>query len=213
MLTPAAKREAVARLKALLVVSGRRACRVIAADRTVIRYQSCRGDDEVLREKLRVLAHQRRRFSYRRLHILLRRYGLAINRKKTQRLYGEERLTVRRREGRRRAGGARAPTPVAALPNQRWSLDFVHDQLASGRRLRVLNVADDVMRERLAAVPDTSISGKRVVRELTDLIAMRGEPCMIVSDNRKRKLGYVGGQIGMLIRPLQMQMLRIDRQI
>ena len=132
MVTPAAKREAVAHLQALLDVSERRACKVIAADRTVIRYQSCRGDDAVLREKLRALAHQRRRFGYRRLHMLLRREGIAINRKKTQRLYREEGLTVRRRKGRKRAVGARAPAPVIALPNQRWSLDFLHDQLASG---------------------------------------------------------------------------------
>lgn len=183
MVTPAAKREAVAHLQALLDVSERRACRVIAADRTVIRYQSRREDDEPLRAKLRELAHQRRRFGYRRLHILLRREGLTINRKKTQRLYREEGLTVRRRKGRKRAVGTRAPAPVPALPNQRWSLDFVHDQMATGRRFRVLNVVDDVTRECLAAVPDTSISGKRVVRELTELIAVRGKPGMIVSDN------------------------------
>ena len=136
-----------------------------------------------MREKLRDLAHQRRRFGYRRLHILLRRDGITINRKKTQRLYREEGLTVRRRKGRKRAVGARAPAPVPALPNQRWSLDFVHDQMATGRRFRILNVVDDVTRECLAAVPDTSISGKRVVRELTYLIARRGKPGMIVSDN------------------------------
>ena len=183
MVTPAAKREAVAHLQALLDVSERRACRVIAADRSVIRYTSCGDDDTCLREKLRDLAHQRRRFGYRRLHILLRREGLTINRKKTQRLYREEGLTVRRRKGRKRAVGARAPAPVAALPNQRWSLDFVHDQMATGRRFRVLNIVDDVTRECLAAVPDTSISGKRVARELTELIAMRGKPGTIVSDN------------------------------
>ncbi|WP_420874046.1 IS3 family transposase [Novosphingobium olei] len=182
MVTPAAKREAVAHLQALLDVSERRACRVIDADRTVIRYQS-RRDDGALREKLRELAHQRRRFGYRRLHILLRREGLTINRKKTQRLYREEGLTVRRRKGRKRAVGARVPAPVSALPNQRWSLDFVHDQMITGRRSRVLNVVDDVTRECLAAVPDTSISGKRVVRELAELIAVRGKPGMIVSDN------------------------------
>jgi putative transposase len=183
MVTPAAKREAVAHLQALLDVSERRACRVIAVDRTVVRYQSRRPSDEGLREKLRDLAHQRRRFGYRRLHILLRREGIAINRKKTQRLYREEGLTVRRRKGRKRAVGTRAPAPVAALPNQRWSLDFVHDQLVTGRRFRVLNVVDDVTRECLAAVPDTSISGKRVVRELARLIAVHGKPGMIVSDN------------------------------
>lgn len=183
MVTPAARREAVAHLQALLDVSERRACRVIGADRTVIRYRSRRDSDEALRERLRELAHQRRRFGYRRLHVLLRREGLTINRKKTQRLYREEGLTVRRRKGRKRAVGARAPLPVPALPNQRWSLDFVHDQMITGRRFRVLNVVDDVTRECLAAVPDTSISGKRVVRELTDLIARRGKPGTIVSDN------------------------------
>ena len=164
-------------------MSERRACRVIDADRKSVRYRSTRDDDAALREKLRELANQRRRFGYRRLHILLRREGVMINRKKTQRLYQEEGLAVRRRRSRKRAVGIRAPAPVLALPNQRWSLDFVHDQMASGRRFRVLNIVDDVTRECLRAVPDTSISGRRVVRELADLIAERGKPGMIVSDN------------------------------
>jgi len=177
MVAPAAKREAVAHLQATLGMSERRACSVIGADRKSMRYRSCRADDGDLRSRLRDLAQQRRRFGYRRLHILLRRDGITINRKKTQRLYREEGLTVRRRKGRKRAVGARAPAPVLALPN------FVHDQLATGRRFRVLNIVDDVTRECLRAVVDTSISGRRVVRELTDLIAERGTPKMIVSDN------------------------------
>jgi putative transposase len=108
-------------------MSERRACRVIDADRKSVRYRSVRDDDAALRGKLRELANQRRRFGYRRLHILLRREGVMINRKKTQRLYREEGLAVRRRGSRRRAVGTRAPAPVLALPNQRWSLDFVHD--------------------------------------------------------------------------------------
>ena len=153
------------------------------ADRKSVRYRSTRDDDAELWEKLRELANQRRRFGYRRLHILLRREGVMINRKKTQRLYQEEGLAVRRRGSRKRAVGTRARAPVLALPNQRWSLDFVHDQMASGRRFRVLNIVDDVTRECLRAVPDTSISGRRVVRELAGLIAERGKPGMIVSDN------------------------------
>ncbi len=156
---------------------------VIGADRTSMRYRSCRADDGDLRSRLWELAQQRRRFGYRRLHILLRRDGITINRKKTQRLYREEGLTVRRRKGRRRAAGSRAPAPMLAFSNQRWSLDFVHDQLVTGRRFRVLNIVDDVTRECLRAVVDTSISGRRVIRELTDLIAERGRPKMIVSDN------------------------------
>ena len=164
-------------------MSERRACRVVGADRKSMRYRSTRPDDADVRMRLRDLAQQRRRFGYRRLHILLRRDGVLINRKKTQRLYTEEGLTVRKRRSRRRAVGARAAPPVVALPNQRWSLDFVHDQMACGRRFRVLNIVDDVTRECLRAVPDTSISGRRVVRELADLIAERGNPGMIVSDN------------------------------
>ncbi|WP_242141263.1 IS3 family transposase, partial [Sphingomonas sp. TREG-RG-20F-R18-01] len=183
MVTPAAKREAVAHLQTALGMSERRACAVVGADRKSMRYRSCREDDGDLRSRLRELAQQRRRFGYRRLHILLRREGITINRKKTQRLYREEGLTVRRRKGRKRAVGARAPAPVLALPNQRWSLDFVHDQMATGRRFRILNIVDDVTRECLRAVLDTSISGRRVVRELADLIVERGAPKMIVSDN------------------------------
>ena len=148
VLTTAAIREAVAHLHACHGMSERRACRVIDADRKSMRYRSTRDDDTDLREKLRELANQRHRFGYRRLHILLRREDVMINRKKTQRLYKEEGLAV---------------APVLALPNQRWSIDFVHDQMASGRRFRVLNVVDDVTRECLAAVPDTSISCRRVV--------------------------------------------------
>ena len=140
-------REAVAHLQASLGMSERRACRVVGADRKSVRYRSTRPDDADLRERLRALAAERRRFGYRRLHILLRRDGVLVNRKKTQRLYTEEGLTVRKRRSRRRAVGARAAPPVLALPNQRWSLDFVHDQMASGRRFRVLNIVDDVTRE------------------------------------------------------------------
>ena len=163
MVTPAARREAVAYLRASLGVSERQACGMIGADRTSIRYRSWRGDDAALRGRLRELAHQRRRFGCRRLHILLLREGVRVNRKRTQRLYTEEGSTVRRRKSRRRAVGARAPLPVIARPNERWSLDFVHDQLVGGKRFRVLNVMDDVTRECLglrqgfARDPHTSV--------------------------------------------------------
>jgi len=90
---------------------------------------------------------------------------------------------VRKRKTRRKAVGTRTPILIEAKANARWSLDFVHDQFAFGRRFRILNIVDDVTRECLAAIPDTSISGKRVARELTALIEVRGKPRMIVSDN------------------------------
>ena len=183
MVTPAAKREAVAHLRGSLEVSERRACSIIAADRSSARYRARRPDDDALRSRLRELADQRRRFGYRRLHVLLRGQGRPPNRKKPQRLYGEEGLTVRRRKSRRRIAVARTPIPKPDGPNSRWSTDFVHDQLANGRRFRVLTIIDDVTKECLAAVPDTSLSGKRVAREMNALIARRGRPGAIVSDN------------------------------
>ena len=90
---------------------------------------------------------------------------------------------MRRRRARRRAVGSQVPIPVESKPNARWSVYFVHDQLACGWRFRVLNIVDDGTRECLAAIPDTSISGRRVTRELTVLIERPGKPGMIVSDH------------------------------
>ncbi len=132
---------------------------------------------------MRAIAHERRRFGYRRIHVLLRREGVAVNHKRLFRLYREERLSVRKRGGRKRAIGTRAPMVVPLLPNMRWSLDFVSDQLTDGRRFRVLTVVDDCTRECLALVADTSLSGLRVARELSQLITQRGKPKMIISDN------------------------------
>ena len=183
MVTPAVRRTAVAHLAETYEMSERRACRVIAADRSSVRYRRERPDDAPVRERLRALAAERRRFGYRRLHVLLRQEGLVTNRKRTERLYREEGLTVRKRRGRKRATGTRAPILTVAAPNARRSVDFVHDQLACGRRLRILNVVDDVTKECLAAIVDTSISGRRVARELAALVTRRGRPDLIVSDH------------------------------
>jgi len=181
--TPAAKREAVAHLRSAFDMSERRACRTIGCVRMTVRYHSRRSDDNELRQRLRALAQERRRFGYRRLHVLLRREGFTVNHKRLFRLYREERLMVRQRGGRKRALGTRAPMLTPQLPNERWSLDFVADQFIDGRRMRILVVVDDCSRECLALIPDTSISGIRVARELSRLVADRGKPKMIVSDN------------------------------
>jgi putative transposase len=183
MVGPAAKREAVAHLRAVMGLSERRACSIVAIDRTTVRYAPRRPADTELRERLRELANARRRFGYRRLFVLLRQEGERSGKNRIYRLYREEGLTVRKRRARRRAVGTRAPILIEPRPNARWSLDFVHDQFACGRRFRILNIVDDVTRECLAAIPDTSISGKRVARELTTLIRRRGKPGMIVSDH------------------------------
>ena len=182
-MTPVARRQAVAQAQATFELSERRACTILGFDRASMRYRSSRADDADLRERLRALAGERRRFGWRRLMILLARQGIRLNHKRLRRVYVEERLQVRRRGGRKRALGTRAPMTIPQGPNQRWSMDFVSDALADGRRFRVLAVVDDHTRECLALVADTSLSGARVVRELDAVIAARCRPLMMVSDN------------------------------
>lgn len=143
MVTPAAERKAVAHLVASHGMSERRACKAIGMCRMTMRYETVRPDDAALRERMKAIAHERRRFGYRRLHVLLKREGHAVNHKKLFRLYREEKLTVRRRGGRKRAIVTRAPMLIPLQPNERWSLDFVSDQLTDGRRFRILTIVDD----------------------------------------------------------------------
>ena len=183
MVTPAAEREAVAHLRTEHEMSERRACQLLMCCRMTVRYASVRAKDAVLRDRMKVIAHERRRFGYRRIHVLLKREGVSVNHKRLFRLYREEKLSVRKRGGRKRALGTRAPMLVPLMPNQRWSLDFVSDQFTDCRRFRVLTVVDDCTRECLGLIADTSLSGFRVARELHQIITQRGSPKMIVSDN------------------------------
>jgi putative transposase len=162
--------------------SQRHACRLVEVDPKTVRRAPVADAPEV-RQRLRDLAGERRRFGYRRLGVLLAREGMMMNHKKLYRLYCEEGLTVRRRRGRKRATGTRAPITLPQRPTQRWSLDFVADVLSWGRRFRALAIVDDFTREALALVVDTSIGGRRVVRALDALIARHGRPAMVVSDN------------------------------
>jgi putative transposase len=163
--------------------SQRRACGLVGLHPKTYRYASKRTGDEELRARLRELASQRRRFGYRRLGLMLERQGIKLSPKKLYRLYKEERLSVRKRGGRKRALGTRAPMVIPQDRNLRWSLDFVMDTLVSGRRFRILTLVDDFTRECLGLVVDTSLTAPRVVRELDRIVETRGCPRMIVSDN------------------------------
>jgi putative transposase len=149
----------------------------------MVRYRHWRPDDAALRARLKDLASERHRFGYRHLNQMLKREGTVVNLKKVRRLYAEERLQVIRLKGRKKASGTRAPLVISQAPNQRWSLDFVSDVFAIGRRFRVLAMIDNFSAECLCLVADTSISGLRVGRELNRVIAARKRPAMIVSDN------------------------------
>ena len=157
MVTPYAKREAVNYLKAAYGVSERRTCSAMAFDRSTVRYEPKRPDDAELRDQVKQIASERRRFGYRRIHVLLEREGIHLNLKKLRRIYSEEKLQVKRRGGRKRALGTRRPMEVRAAVNVRWSLDFVSDAFTDGRRFRILAVVDDFTRENLALIADTSL--------------------------------------------------------
>lgn len=152
-------------------------------DRSALRYERKRKSDDAERALLKELAGERRRFGYRRLREMARRKGIVMNLKKVYRLYRELGLTVRRRGGRKRAIGTRAPLEKASAPNAIWVLDFVSDALDSGRKFRVFNVEDQFTRRGLGVEVDTSLPGKRIVRVLDRLIAIWGKPALIVSDN------------------------------
>jgi putative transposase len=183
--TPAARRQAVAVAQQEHGLSRRRACRLVGISRSLVeRAPKCARDHERLRERLRALAGERRRFGYRRLHELLRREGFMANHKLVHRLYQEEKLAIRRRGRHKRGlGGMMAGSwcPVAA--NQRWSLDFTEDCLANGRRFRTANLKDDCTRECPAILVDFSLPGQRVVIMLEDGARDRGYPDMLVVDN------------------------------
>ena len=185
MVTPAAKREAVAHLRSAFEMSERRACRVTGCVRMTMRYRSRRLDDQALRERLRALAHERRRFGYRRLHVFLKREGYAVNHKRLFRLYPIG------KNGWRFAGVAAASgrwEPV--LPWWCRSLRMIAGPLilcpissSTGAACASWRWSTDCTRECLALVADTSISGLRVARELDRLLAARAKPTTIVSDN------------------------------
>jgi putative transposase len=170
--------------RAAVQISERRACGLMLVIRGTCRYTAViRQANDELRQKLRELAMARRRFGYRRLHALLRREGLAVNHKRVYRLYVQEQLWVRKRNRKRRIAVPRVPMLAPSGVNQIWSVDFVSDALASGRRFRTLNITDDYSREAPAIEVDTSLGGVRVTRVLDRLKVERGLPRQIRSDN------------------------------
>lgn len=175
---------AVSHVTASLGLSVRKACMLVDLSRTAYGYKSRRAEHEtVLRQRLRELATQRKRFGSPRLHIMLKREGLVINHKRTERIYREEGLALRKKRRRKGAAGARIIMASPEKPNQKWSMDFVTDSLVSGRRFRALAIVDDYSRECPAIEVDTSLGGRRVVGVLERLGELRGLPEVITVDN------------------------------
>lgn len=166
-----------------LGLSIRKACFLVELSRTAFGYQSRREDDTALRARLKELAGQRKRFGSPRLHIMLKREGMVVNHKRTERLYSEEGLALRRKRRRKGAAGVRMVIPAPERANQKWSMDFVTDSTITGRRFRSLTIVDDYSRECPAIEVDTSIGGRRVVSVLDRLAELRGLPEVITVDN------------------------------
>lgn len=183
MVSPQAKREAVSHVMATHELGVTKACGLIGISRSLYRYEAKRPDDQELQARLCELATQKRRYGYRRLHVLLRREGWEINHKRTYRVYHDAGLMVRKRKRKRIAGVERQAKAPALGPNESWSMDFVSDGLVDGRRLRCLNVVDDFTKECLAIEVDTSLPGRRVVNVLQRLTDFRGLPKSITVDN------------------------------
>jgi putative transposase len=182
--TPAARKPVVPYLRAEWQLTERRACGLLSVCRMTVRYESRRPDDAAIRARLRELAAERRRWGYRRLHVLLCREGMQVNHKRVYRIYREEGLSVRRRKRKRAVSAARTPVLRPERAGEVWGLDFVSDALAWGRKLRMLTVLDLYTREALAIEVDTSLGGVRVARVLDRIITERGQaPEAIVMDN------------------------------
>ena len=176
------RRAAVTHVRSYAAISERRACAVVRAARSTVRYESKRPPRIEERERLKTLAAEKPRWGYRLLHVLLRREDFRINHKLTYRLYCEERLGIRRRK-RRRASAPRHPKQLASRANERWSMDFVRDSFADGRAFRALTLVDDFSRECPAIEVDTSLPAERVIEVLERVGSERGFPEAIVVDN------------------------------
>lgn len=182
VVTPAAKKPVVQHLIEGFSLSERVACQLAGLSRTAYRYQSRTKPDNGRRQRLKALATQYPRYGYLMLHGLLRGEGWVKNRKRTYRLYTEEGLQVRTKK-RKKLTRPRQPMEVPTAPNQRWSMDFVSDQLSNGRRFRVLNVVDDYSREMVGQLVSVAISGRQVARFLDQLMEERGKPKKVTCDN------------------------------
>jgi len=191
VVSPQARREAVGILTAERAIGVTRACGLVGISRSMYGYKSCRSPALELRSRIAELAAMKRRYGYRRIHVLLRREGWSVNHKRTYRLYREQGLMVRKRKRKRIGLAERLVLPAAQAPDQSWSMDYVADGLIDGRKLRALTIVDDFTRECLAIEVDTSLPGSRVVAVLERLRDLRGLPASITVDHGPEFEGQV----------------------
>ena len=180
---PVQRKAAVQAVHEQLGAKPRPICRWLKINHKLLTYRSRRRSDEPIRERLIALSQQHHRYGLPRMLVLLRRDGIIDNHKRVGRIYRAANLQVRKRIRRKLALGRGPVQEPATVPNARWSLDFVHDRLRTGRRFRVLAVGDDCTRENLALEADFGFSGERMTRVLDAIAELRGYPEVIVMDN------------------------------
>ncbi|MBI3291641.1 MAG: IS3 family transposase [Elusimicrobia bacterium] len=185
LVRPKARRAAAQHVVEVLGLPQRRACRLTSLCRATWQYEPKpeSPEDLALKTRIRELAAQRRRFGSPRIWRLLDREGWGANHKRVERIYAEERLSLRLKRRRKQAAAVRVPLPVPTGPNQVWSMDFVFDWLVRGRRIKMLTIVDDFTRECLAIETAFGLGGARVVQVLSRLFETRGPVVGIRSDN------------------------------
>ena len=166
-----------------LGLSARRSCQLIGLSRNTLRYEAQPDKDKGLRDRLKELAGLRRRSGCQMFHAIAKREGLVVNHKRTERIYKEEGLSLTIRRRRKRAACARVEIPRAKKRNELWALDFMHDSMGQGRKLRILPVLDTYTKECHRIEVDRSIGGKRVTEVLSEVSSVEGLPENIVIDN------------------------------
>lgn len=162
---------------------------MIGIQRSTLHYSAKGRNDRPLRQRLLELAQKRRRWGCPQLHRVLRREGLVKNHKRTERIYRQENLSLRRKRRKKTTSELRIPVPDAQGPNQQWAMDFMSDALFNGRKIRLLTLIDEYSRESLAIEVDTSINGVRVTNVLNRVAMLRGLPGMIKVDNGPEFIG------------------------
>lgn len=164
-------------------IARRHACQLVRLNRSSYYYQSQARDQSALTIRLKDLASARVRYGYRRLHVLLQREGWRINHKRVYRLYRQQGLSLRLKKPKKRVSAIRVPLPAVTAPNACWSMDFMSDRLADGRRFRVLTLVDNFSRVSPALEAGFSLSGKHVVAVLERLAASGEKPGVLHVDN------------------------------
>jgi putative transposase len=184
MVAPMRRRFAYPFLRAAFKISQRRACELLQVNRKTLNRKSVKTDVPALRARIKDIAATRVRYGYPRIHILLRREGWIVNRKRVYRIYREEGLSMRLKPPRRRKSAAvRSTRPIADVVNHTWSMDFMADNLADGRKIRLLTIVDNFSRECLALDVAAGFKGTDVAQALTRIVGERGKPRQIRCDN------------------------------